>query len=186
MEVLLGAVVGLVLSFLLWLVLAHGVAPRLEWGEHLVREDVDGVPIYRFAISNAGAKGVLRRRVILDVSVSAVLRMGRLSADDRYDALVDVPLSVSRLPRLRATRLVRVDVARLAEDPRMAALLRTAQGTLTVNPLESLVEVNGDATIRVYVLGDDSYSGGRRLFVQDYRLAAILRGHYSGTTIEPD
>jgi hypothetical protein len=172
MDLVAGTALGFAASFMLWLVLAHAIRPAIEWTDVLYRDPDSDEPIYRFGVRNRPR----RRRHGVDVKVSAVLYCR--ANDTRYKPIIRIALNIEELPRLRGTRLIRFRIRDEDIDASlMRAMTRAHQLPASGDLIEAIIATCPEASIRVYLLCYDSFTGARRLAVKDYACQDLRTEH---------
>ena len=169
-DLLLGAAIGLVLSYGQWHVLAHIIIPRIRAGEFVSNRLLDNTDprglrhLYRVRIRN-----VSRFRTILDLTVWSIVRVPRYDAQrPKLTGIIPVPVQDVPVPALSPRRMwyfslftEKIPESALRYLPRdiVETLKREEHVTL-----ETLLTLRPGSHLRLYVAGFDKFSGARRVY----------------------
>jgi hypothetical protein len=190
-SLLLGALLGFVLSLVLWWIQLRVVVPRLEFGEGISRLTHNGDVTYRFKVMNGGQRGSV------DLAFSVSLHLGseliaynEVPAIKTFSILKLYPAADAILQlRPRVSRVVRLDIRpHLWQDvsPRLLAVAKIDPSSEQPVPLESLLAATPSTYLQVRVLANDEVSGTRRYFVSPrYYLGHIRTGAFRGLSVGP-
>lgn len=170
MDLLVAFVLGASASALAWLAVARGFRPAIEWAPAIGVEVVPGRALYRAGIRNRQRRWL--QRSIFDVTVSAVVRVPQ-PGDRHHASLLALSVIPSSLPRLSGARFIRLTAAtsEFARELEEAGL--SAAGN---DDLREFLDAHPGSGIRIYVSGNDSFSGSRRVFWRDYSVTDFLAG----------
>jgi hypothetical protein len=168
---------GLATSFLSWWVLVHGVVPKAYFSPNLSKvarrnttDNASGYD-YRVKIGNFG------RRSIIDVEISARLRITGLEPRPQATWIVKIPIEHEmyfRIPEILPHKKGEIRNKVLTLDVNEANDLFAsdkcperikAKAILKTLTLEDLLSIGTTATLTIYVAGFDEFSGARKQFV---------------------
>jgi hypothetical protein len=173
--------IGALLAYGQWHVLAHVVVPRLaaekfitvSWSETGARP-----PLYRLRIRNKSAF-----RKIIDVEATGMLRLPKYdSSHPRRTAAIAIPMQDSPLMQL-SPRRAWFFVFMPEEIPETSGRYLPQELQRAIHApdvdLRDLLKLVPEANLRVYVTGYDAYSGARRVYTTDeYTESSFLERDY--------
>jgi hypothetical protein len=185
-----GLFIGLFTSFFTWWVLFHMIVPRVEFAQELSRLPTqdDGCGFkYRFKFSNQGRRGLVDVQVTARLSILALQfphswSVFRLPLARDGDLHYELPLVSSHNDRV--LRFFPSASAEIRESALLPESIRdkARDGSLS---LEDLLSLGDAASVTAYMLGNDEFSGARRLFKsQHYRLMDIRDGSFVGMEVK--
>lgn len=173
--------VGALLAYGQWYVLAHVIVPRLGAEEFITLSRGKGETdeaIYRIRIRNKSAF-----RKIIDLEATGVIRLPHYDpSHPRRTATIAVPMQDSPIMQLSPRRAwfftflpdAIPDTAGRYLPPELRSRIHAPDVDL-----RDLLELLPEANMRVYVAGYDAYSGARRVYrSQEYTTASLLEREY--------
>jgi hypothetical protein len=179
-SLLLGALLGFLLSLLLWWIQLRVVVPKLMFGDAISRLTHNGDAVYRFKVLNCGRRGAV------DLSVTVSLHLGNklISYDEvatlKTFSILRLHPSNESILQLRpgVSRVVRLDMRPSLWETASPSLLRVVDIDPTSEDriaLESLLSATPGAYMRIRVLANDEISGTRKYFVSQRYYAGHIR-----------
>ena len=195
----LGFAVGIATNLLSWLILFHGIIPKVSFSPYISKDDSDEIghdktnKSYRIKYENSGS------RSIIDFEVMARIEIDGLRPNVSTSHTFLVPLNPDgnlsfRQPYLHSRRktgreghLVRFFINSAMEHidrPPYPDNIRekAKEGTLT---LEELLNLGSKATLSIQAFGYDEFSGSRRLFLsRPYTASDIKQGKFKKENLD--
>ena len=192
-SLLVGALLGFLLSLLLWWVQLRVVAPMLEFGDGISRLTHNDDVVYRFKVLNCGRRGVVDLTITVSLHLgSELISYTEVANLNTFSILRLYPVTESILQlRPGVSRVIRLDMRPSVWETTSPRLLEvTGIDPMSKDPvaLESLLSATPEAHLRVRVLANDEVSGTRKYFVsQRYYQGHIRTGafHRGGLSVGP-
>jgi hypothetical protein len=186
---IVGALLGLIVSLAFWWVQYRVLVPRLEFGSQIRKLTSINGPVYSIKVQN-----VSRWRTVIDVSFQVRLYLGHgvveynegpVKTLQSLDLRV-VPDSVMRI-QPGHSQLLRLDLRKTTWSEAPPGH-RTAAGIDEVStadvPLEVLLDRTPAPYVRALVLAYDEVTGSRKFFRSgEYLEKDIKRGRFSGLDV---
>lgn len=167
---LIGVPIGVVCSLLAWWVLFHGVVPKLRFSENISKiksRENEGRFRYRVKFENYGQ----RRIVNLEISVCLNIRGLSKESLETWDVVIfslNSPSTHAFLDPVKKGGLRRFVIFDINGTDDFSQKIfpehiRKKHSAKQLK-LEDLLLLGQETTARVSILGDDGYSGSRKLF----------------------
>jgi len=180
---LLGLLGGFALSAIFWWYLNHYMVPKISFSDEIAKRPSSLNPsgfMYRIKIKNTG-----KRRVIdLNVTVRiAIYELGLKKLWNWYDIDISgksVPMLGKGMNRLIVLRPQEtLDFGRSIFPNKIQNKLQSGELSL-----ENVLELGSKSYIRLYIFGNDEFSGARKLFFsKKYTRRDIRTGIFKDLTI---
>ncbi|MGW5295889.1 hypothetical protein [Streptomyces bacillaris] len=180
---LLAVVTGIASSYLFWIWLTRGLAPRVAWSTSISKAQLPGGPIkYRVKIMNTG------RRAAVDFTAVCMLRLPDSGSNGNTKLAtlrtLDVPL-----PRLAPGRSRVITIKTDGIDPlQVRGLPRPVQDCLNQDPpvpLEQLLARFPGAHLVMHLSAYDAKSGTRCHFTsQEYTTRSITDRPFQSDSVD--
>ncbi len=177
----LGAVLGLVVSIVVWWVQFRLITPDLRFSKSISKRVEHGHPTYRFKIDNAS-----RRRGIIDLSLDVRVFFPKVGGTVSLHLFTAVGDKIMRVAP-KGNRVVRLDLREANWKLAHPGLLQAVGVSPTRDrhvDLETLL-ANEMAYLRIRILAYDELSGSRKFFESgEYRLDDIAEEAVTGVDVD--
>lgn len=190
MEYLYGFIVGILGSFIFWLVITKLFVPKIEFSKEISKElntdDNDPVTYkYKFKFYNRGF------RDIIDMEIFVIFKIKGLKKNKpKIWDVFHIPLFHSRIPYLekkknkiftfQLSKSTDFDVAYIPDNIKEKIKDHSIE-------LEDLFSLGTNATMQIFIYGYDEFSGSRKLFKSSiFRNSDIKEGVFilKGLTVK--
>lgn len=174
---------GIALSALFWWYLNHYLVPQITFSQEIAKRPSSLNPsgfMYRIKIKNTG------KRRIIDLNVTVRIAIYELGLKKLWN-WYNIDISGKKIPMLgkKMNRLIvlrpqeTVDFSRDIFPRHVRKKLQS--GSLT---LEDIMELGNKCYIRLYIFGNDEFSGARKLFCSPkYTRKDIRKGIFRNLTV---
>lgn len=186
---LVGVASGLGTSFFSWWVLFHVIVPKIDFSKKISKrkaQDNSGYT-YRIKIANSGNRDIVSvectARLIVDWDGTNNWKAFYIPLNPAGDRKTELPkiskggvrvfrLYISQIKSLRMSSRVPANIKLAAED-----------GTLE---LEEILCLGTNAKLKIYIAGNDGFSGARKVFESSYySLSDIVSGRFQNLEVVP-
>lgn len=182
---LIGIPIGIVCSLFAWWLLFHGIVPKLRFSDYISKQESKentGRFRYRVKFENYG------RRRIVNLEVSVCLNIKGLSEEspqtwDVVNLKLKSPPIHAFLDPIRKEGIRRFVILDIngTDDFSHKIFSETIRKKYQVRQLklEDLLRIGNETSVRVSIMGDDAYSGSRKLFQsKKYIIEDIKEGSF--------
>lgn len=168
--IFIGVPIGIVCSLLAWWLLFHGIVPKLRFSNRISKiesKENAGRFRYRVKFENHG-----RRRIVnLEISVCLNIRGLSDNSPETWDVVnfkLKSPTNHPFIDPVNKKGIRRFVILDINNTPDFSQKIypQSIRNKHQVNQLslEDLFQLGNETSVRVSILGEDAYSGSRKLF----------------------